>query len=227
MASPSSSLPSNVHISSHPCIKAKISQLRSTSTNARDFKALIHEVGTMVACEALAASLNPVNNGTDKSPLGDTYDVQSISPSRLILVPILRSGLSLVDAVSALLPYPVPVNHLGMFRDGNLNPVEYYNNLRDHATGDQPVELAIVLDPIIATGVTCLGAVQSLQECKADKILIIGVLGTETGLRKIAKACGDYVDIWMGGIDPGTDEKGMIRPGMGDVGDRLFLTLGK
>lgn len=162
--------------------------------------------------------------GQDQSPLGDTFEVQSITPSRINLVPILRSGLSLVDPVSALLPFAVPVNHLGMYRDQGLNPVEYYNNLSDHA--EEAVDLAIVLDPIIATGVTCLGAIESLRDYGAKKILIIGVLCSEPGVRKVAE-CGMNVDIWVGGCDPETDERGMIRPGMGDVGDRLFLTLGK
>lgn len=140
------------------------------------------------------------------------------------LVPILRSGLSMVDAVSSLLPAPVPVNHLGMYRDSALNPVEYYNNLHNH--GGPPVDLAIVLDPIIATGVTCLGAVESLRDFGAKRILILGILASESGLRKVASS-GDNVEIWVGGADADTDEKGMIRPGMGDVGDRLFSTLGK
>jgi uracil phosphoribosyltransferase len=131
----------------------------------------------------------------------------------------------MVDAVSAVLPFPVPINHLGMYRDRALQPVEYYNNLSDHH-GGEPAELAIILDPVIATGVTCLGAIESLREYGAKKILIIGVLCSEPGIRKVA-ACGADVEIWIGGCDPGTDAKGMIRPGMGDVGDRLFLTLGK
>jgi uracil phosphoribosyltransferase len=158
-----------------------------------------------------------------KSPLGDTFDIQSIEPSRLCLVPILRSGLSMVDAVSAVLPFPVPINHLGMYRDSALQPVEYYNNLSDHG---EAVDLAIILDPVIATGVTCLGAIESLRDYGAKKILIIGVLCSEPGIRKVAE-CGDDVQIWIGGCDPRTDERGMIRPGIGDVGDRLFLTLGK
>jgi uracil phosphoribosyltransferase len=153
--------------------------------------------------------------------LGDTFDVQSISPSSINIVPILRSGLSLVDAVSDLLPFPVPVNHLGMYRDTSLRPVEYYNNLSD-AGG---VDLSIVVDPVLATGVTCLGAIESLRDAGVKKILIIAVLCSRAGLLKVAQ-CQD-VDIWVGHCDASTDERGMIRPGMGDVGDRLFLTLGK
>jgi uracil phosphoribosyltransferase len=173
----------------------------------------------------IADSMGPTAPIQDKSPLGDTYTKQSISPSRLNIVPILRSGLGMVDAVSALLPFPVPVNHLGMFRDTQLNPVEYYNNLSNHQI-DGPVDLAIVCDPIIATGVTCMGAIESLRDYGAKKILVLSVLCSEPGVRRVA-AAGSDVEIYVGGMDPKTDERGMIRPGIGDVGDRLFLTVGK
>src|ERR1700753_2208818 len=150
----------------------------------------------------------------DKSPLGDTYTKQNISPAHINIVPILRSGLGMVDAVSALLPFPVPINHLGMFRDKELNPVEYYNNLPNHQT-DGPVDLAIVCDPIIATGVTCMGAIESLQDYGAKKILVLAILCSEPGVKRIALARPD-VEIYVGAMDPKTDERGMIRPGIGD-----------
>jgi len=131
----------------------------------------------------------------------------------------------MVDAISSLLPFPVPVNHLGMFRDKQLNPVEYYNNLSDHKT-DGPVQLAIVCDPIIATGVTCMGAIESLRDYGAKKIIVIAILCSEPGVRRIAAESSD-IEIFVGGMDSKTDERGMIRPGIGDVGDRLFLTVGK
>jgi uracil phosphoribosyltransferase len=130
----------------------------------------------------------------------------------------------MVDAIQALLPYHVPVNHLGMFRDATLNPVEYYNNLSDHK--GSPVELAIICDPLIATGATCMGAIESLRDYGAKKIIVLSVLCSEPGVRKIAKGAED-VHIFVGGMDTKTDERGMIRPGIGDVGDRLFLTKGK
>jgi uracil phosphoribosyltransferase len=131
----------------------------------------------------------------------------------------------MVDAASSLLPFPVPVNHLGMYRTSQLEPVEYYNNLSDDKT-DGPVDLAIVVDPIIATGVTCLGAIESLLQYGAKKIVVLSVLCAETGMARVATHYPD-VDFWVGGCDPGTDDKGWIRPGMGDVGDRLFQTVGK
>jgi uracil phosphoribosyltransferase len=131
----------------------------------------------------------------------------------------------MVDAVLSLLPSSVPVNHLGMYRNKQLEPVEYYNNLSDDKA-DGPVDLAIVVDPIIATGVTCLGAIESLLQYGARRIVVLSVLCAETGMARVA---GHYRDVefWVGGCDPKTDDKGWIRPGMGDVGDRLFQTVGK
>jgi uracil phosphoribosyltransferase len=122
-----------------------------------------------------------------------------------------------------------------MFRrpgpSSQLEAIEYYNNLSDHKPNstkpdEGPVDLAIVVDPIIATGVTCLGAIESLKDYGAKKIVILSVLCATSGLKAVAESA-DNVEIWVGHCDPGTDEKGMIRPGIGDVGDRLFLTLGK
>jgi uracil phosphoribosyltransferase len=139
----------------------------------------------------------------------------------------------MVDAVSRLLPEPVPINHLGLYREKlTLQPVEYYNNLPYHkissdgSEGGIPVDLAIVVDPIIATGATAMAAVETLQDWGVKKVLVLSVLCSAKGVKRVA-SIGESVDIWVGGMDPETDSKGMIKPGIGDVGDRLFLTLGK
>jgi uracil phosphoribosyltransferase len=238
-----SSLPSNAHISSHPCVQAKLSHLRSSSTNAREVKSLIHEIALLVASEALAKCLTTNPGSTAKSPLGYTYTQTSISPSKISLVPILRSGLGMVDALESLLPYPVPVHHLGMYREkSTLQPVEYYNNLPYHKPSAQqpasttpagtpadtagPADLAIVVDPIIATGATAMAAVDTLREYGVKKVVVISILCSVDGVRRVAD-CWDGVEVWAGGCDAETDERGMIKPGLGDIGDRLFLTMGK
>ncbi|KAK4546255.1 hypothetical protein LTR36_001932 [Oleoguttula mirabilis] len=223
-------LPSNVHVSTHPCVRAKLSQLRSSSTNAKETKALVHEIATMIGCEALAHSLSTVQTGTDTSPLDYEYSTEDISPSHISLVPILRSGLSMVDALQSLLPLPVPVHHLGMYREkSTLQPVEYYNNLPHHKAGDNTSvsELAIIVDPIIATGSTVCAAIDTLRDWGVSRILSVSILASEGGLRRAAEAWPEGVEFWVGGVDAGTDERGMIKPGLGDIGDRLFLTVGK
>ncbi|MCJ1481565.1 hypothetical protein MMC06_001724 [Schaereria dolodes] len=232
----SSSLPSNVHVSKHPCLRAKLSQLRSKDANARETKALIHEITLIVGCEALATGLEINSSGTDESPLGYQYTQEVIAPSRIALVPILRSGLGMVEGLNALqilLPHSVSVHHLGLYREPvSLEPVEYYNNLPYHrpsspnatsAAGD----LAILLDPVIATGRTSVAAIQTLKEWGVKRVIVISVLGSEAGVLRAAEEWGDGVTIWVGGIDKACDTRGMIKPGLGDVGDRLFLTIGK
>lgn len=282
-----SNLPKNAHVSQHPCLQAKLSQLRAATTSSKEVQSLVHEIALMVGYEALAKGLStqqgetvrihpldlsfypnsphspgpacastsnnaPLHDTTQretttqcpytnsqsqgKSPLGYPYTTTTTSPapSSISLVPILRSGLSMVSALTSLLPEPVPVHHLGLYREkSTLQPVEYYNNLPYHSSttsnpnASGPSELAIVLDPVIATGATASAAIDSLKDWGVKRIIVIAVLATEEGLRS---ACGEWeegVEVWVGGCDGEVDEKGMIKPGLGDIGDRLFLTIGK
>ncbi|KAF1943783.1 uracil phosphoribosyltransferas-like protein [Clathrospora elynae] len=228
-------LPKNAHVSSHPCLQAKLSQLRSASTGSRDAQTLVHEIALMVGYEALAAGLKAQQESTDKSPLGYEYTTITTSPAptSISLVPILRSGLSMVPAISSLLPTPVPIHHLGLYREkSTLQPVEYYNNLPYHtphtstSTKPQP-ELAIIVDPVIATGATACAAIDTLKDWGVKRIIVCAILATEEGLRRACEEWEEGVEVWVGGCDKDVDEKGMIKPGLGDIGDRLFLTLGK
>ena len=96
-----SPLPPNVHVSSHPCLRAKLSQLRSHATSSRDTNALVSEITTLLGCEALAGTLDVVEDGTDTTALGYTYPVSRISPGNIALVPILRSGLAMLSCISS------------------------------------------------------------------------------------------------------------------------------
>lgn len=137
----------------------------------------------------------------------------------------------MVEALQALLPSAVSVHHLGMYREkSTLQPVEYYNNLPYHKEGAEAggfTELAIIVDPIIATGSTVCAAIDTLRDWGAPRIISISILASEGGLRRAAESWPEGVELWVGGVDAETDERGMIKPGVGDIGDRLFLTLGK
>jgi uracil phosphoribosyltransferase len=142
----------------------------------------------------------------------------------------MRSGLAMLEPLQALLPSSVSVHHLGMYREkSTLQPVEYYNNLPYHKEGDQSSisELAIIVDPIIATGSTVCAAIDTLKDWGVPRIISIAVLASEEGLRKAAEAWPEGVELWVGGVDAETDDRGMLKPGLGDIGDRLFLTMGK
>lgn len=140
----------------------------------------------------------------------------------------------MVPALSSLLPTPVPVHHLGLYREkSTLQPVEYYNNLPYHSStasnpsAGGPAELAIIVDPIIATGATACAAIDTLKDWGVKRIIVCAVLATKTGLEKACSEWPEGVEVWVGGCDEDVDAKGMIKPGLGDIGDRLFLTIGK
>ncbi|KAK4870767.1 hypothetical protein LT330_000004 [Penicillium expansum] len=261
------SLPSNVHLSSHPCLQAKLSLIRSSSTTPRETRGLVHDIANILGVEAFSG-LKLVKTGTDTTPLGIEYETQGIDPADLALVPILRSGLGMVDAyllslsppphspslsptrqtpltqppaLNDLLPTPVPVYHLGLFREKvSLQPVEYYNNLPFHrselspaspaslnpTTNTAAASLAVLLDPVIATGATAEAAIQLLRDWGVKKVIMLSLLASEEGVKRAAGTWSE-VEIWVGGIDKGVDEKGMIVPGIGDIGDRLFVAIGK
>ncbi|CAJ0550646.1 hypothetical protein HG530_000706 [Fusarium avenaceum] len=225
-----SSLPSNVHVSQHPCLKAKLAQLRSKTNSPRDVKSLIHEISLIVSCEALASSLEATEGSQDETPLGFQFTSTTVQPSTVSLVPILRSGLGMVDAVQTMLPIPVPVHHLGMYREpATLDPVEYYNNLpqQDQSSSNSASSLAILVDPVIATGGTCAAAIQTLREWGAKRIIVLAIIGAEEGVQRVAAEWPEGCEVWIAGVDKELTSGGMLKPGLGDVGDRLFLTIGK
>ena len=152
----------------------------------------------------------------------------------------------MVDAIQTLLPFPVPVHHLGLFREPtSLQPVEYYNNLPYHQpppppsqiSGAEPgtqdgeataaADLAILIDPVIATGGTSVAAIQTLREWGVGRVILLAVLGSAAGVQRAAEEWAEGVEVWVGAVDAECDDRGMIKPGLGDVGDRLFLTMGK
>jgi uracil phosphoribosyltransferase len=140
----------------------------------------------------------------------------------------------MVSALSSLLPAQVPVHHLGLYREkSTLQPVEYYNNLPFHAptasnpSASGPAELAIIVDPIIATGATACAAIDTLKDWGVKRIIVCSILATQEGLEKACSEWEEGVEVWVGACDKDVDEKGMIKPGLGDIGDRLYLTIGK
>ncbi|CAK42610.1 putative uracil phosphoribosyltransferase urg2 [Aspergillus awamori] len=225
-------LPSNVHVSSHPLLQAKLSQLRSASTSTRETRSLVHEIATILGVEAFAAGWKVKKAGMDTTPLGTEYVTHDIDPSDIALVPILRSGLGMIEAINNLLPTSIPIYHLGLFRERlTLQPVEYYNNLPfqpdSSSTNTAAAATAILLDPVIATGATAEAAIQLLREWGVQRVVMLSVLGSEAGVLRAAGTWPEGVEVWTGAVDARCDERGMIVPGLGDIGDRLFVAMGK
>lgn len=122
-----------------------------------------------------------------------------------------------------------------------LQPVEYYNNLPFHRSELSPASpasldssantaaasLAVLLDPIIATGATAEAAIHLLKEWGVKRVIMLSVLATEDGIKRAAGVWAEGVEVWVGAVDERCNEKGMIVPGVGDIGDRLFVAIGK
>jgi uracil phosphoribosyltransferase len=138
---------------------------------------------------------------------------------RIGLIPILRAGLGMVDAMLELMP-TAQVWHLGLFRDERtLRPVEYYNKLPDSAT----VDLCLILDPMLATGGSASAAIDVLKRWGAIRIKLVNLIAAPEGVDAVTKAHPD-VEIYTAALDRQLNEKGYIMPGLGDAGDRQFGT---
>jgi uracil phosphoribosyltransferase len=207
-----------LHVSSHPAVLHKLSLLRDGSTEPKKFRELVREISWLLGYEALMdARLDPIRvttpiEETDGARLGD----------RIGLVPILRAGLGMVDAMLELMP-TAEVWHLGLFRDERtLRPVEYYNKLPDSAT----VDLCLILDPMLATGGSATAAIDVLKRWGAVqpvRIKLLNLIAAPEGVRTVHEAHPD-VPIYVAALDRQLNERGYIMPGLGDAGDRQFGT---
>src|SRR5206468_9395860 len=138
---------------------------------------------------------------------------------RIGLIPILRAGLGMVDAMLELMP-TAQVWHLGLFRDERtLRPVEYYNRLPDSAT----VDVCLILDPMLATGGSATAAIEVLKRWGAVRIKLVNLIAAPEGVDAVTRAHPD-VEIYCAALDRQLNDKGYIMPGLGDAGDRQFGT---
>jgi uracil phosphoribosyltransferase len=205
----------NLHVSRHPAVLHKLAILRDEKTEPKKFREVVRELSWLLGYEALAdVSTRPV---TIRTPLEET--VAHELGERVGLVPILRAGLGMVDAMLELMP-TAQVWHLGLFRDERtLRPVEYYNRLPDSAT----VELCLILDPMLATGGSATAAIEVLKRWGAARIKLINLIAAPEGVAAVTSAHPD-VAIHAAALDRQLNERGYILPGLGDAGDRQFGT---
>ena len=205
----------SLHVSRHPAVLHKLALLRDEGTEPKKFRELVREISWLVGYEALAdARTRAIRVPT---PLEETDGVELAD--RIGLVPILRAGLGMVDAMLELMP-TAQVWHLGLFRDERtLRPVEYYNKLPDSAT----VDTCLILDPMLATGGSAAAAIEVLKEWGAQRIKLINLIAAPEGVQAVQQAHPD-VPIHAAALDRQLNEKGYIMPGLGDAGDRQFGT---
>ncbi|MBM4408993.1 MAG: uracil phosphoribosyltransferase [Chloroflexi bacterium] len=204
-----------LHVSRHPGVLHKLAILRDETTEPKKFREVVRELAWLLGYEALAdVRTRPL---TVRTPLEETEAHQLAD--RIGLVPILRAGLGMVDAMLELMP-TAQVWHLGLFRDERtLRPVEYYNRLPDSAT----VDLCLILDPMLATGGSATAAIEVLKRWGAARIKLINLIAAPEGVHAVLAAHPD-VAIYCAALDRQLNERGYILPGLGDAGDRQFGT---
>jgi uracil phosphoribosyltransferase len=196
-------------------IAHKLAYLRRYTTEPKKFREVVREITTLLTYEAtqdLATEEQVV-----QTPLAEV--TCQVVAERVGLVPVLRAGLGMVEAVLELLPY-AQVWHIGLFRDERtLKPISYYNRLPDQAT----VDTCLLLDPMLATGGSASATVDILKRWGAPRIKYLGLIAAPEGIARLQADHPD-VPIHVAAIDSHLNENGYIVPGLGDAGDRQFGT---
>ena len=206
----------NVTVFDHPLIKHKIAILRDEKTGMTEFRELIEEIATLMTYEAFKDV--PTKKVMVKTPLEETEQTVVVEKS-IVLVPVLRAGLGMVNGVHVLFP-TAKVGHIGMFRnEETLEPQEYYCKLPDGVED----KLVVVLDPMLATGGSAIAAINQLKKRGVKNIKMMSIIAAPEGVKALASAHPD-VQIYVATVDRELNENGYILPGLGDAGDRLFGT---
>lgn len=206
-----------VHIFEHPLIQHKVAILRNKNTKSQEFRLIVKELATLMAYEVTKDL--PTKKVEVETPLG-IAKCNMVDESKIVIVPILRAGLGMVEGFSELLP-AARVGHIGLARnEETLQPEAYYHKLPK----DIDKAICIVVDPMLATGGSAIDAIDFLKKSGAKRLSFVGILGADPGIEKLAKAHPN-VPIFIADRDSKLNDKGYIIPGLGDAGDRIFGTL--
>lgn len=206
----------NVIVLDHPLIKHKITHIKDKNTGSKQFRELIEEVSMLMAYEVTRDF--PIEEVEIETPLMSTKS-QVISGKKVVIVPILRAGIGMVDGMLSLMP-SAKVGHVGLYRDPEtLKPVEYYCKLPSEIQERK----VIVVDPMLATGGSSSAAISLIKEKGAKNIKLACIVGCPEGVAVVHKDHPD-VEIYLAHMDEKLNEHGYILPGLGDAGDRIFGT---
>lgn len=207
----------NVTIFDHPLINHKIAILRDESTSMKEFRELIEEITTLMTFECLKEGVPTVEKQV-KTPL-EVCTQRVVKDNSIVIVPILRAGLGMVNGVHVLFP-SAKVGHIGMYRnEETLEPCEYYSKFPEGIED----KLVLIVDPMLATGGSACDAISLLKKRGCKHIKFMAVIGAPEGVANVAEAHPD-VHIFVSTLDRCLNDKGYILPGLGDAGDRLFGT---
>ena len=209
---------SAIEVLNHPLVDCHLTVLRKQSTPPGEFRQSVRRLSTLLAYSATAGirtSEYPI-----ETPLQTMKGRQLVD--RIGLIPILRAGIGMVEPMLDLIP-TAEVWHLGLYRDETTaTPVHYYSKLPPGS----PVELAFLLDPMLATGGSACLALQTLMEWGVRDIKMLSILAAPEGIEKIQSQFPN-IDVHCCAVDEGLNDQKYIVPGLGDAGDRIFNTSGQ
>jgi uracil phosphoribosyltransferase len=202
----------------HPLVQAKLSLLRDKQTYHKLFRELVNEITLLIGYEATTSL--PLEIQTIETPL-ESCKVPLLKEPFPLIVPIMRAGLGMVEALLTLMP-TARVGHLGLFRnEETLLPQDYYFKVPQDLSPEQP---CFICDPMLATGGSAQQAVKKLKEKGMKNIVFLSILAAPEGVEKFSQAHPD-VTIYSASLDNHLDSNGYIRPGVGDAGDRMYGTI--
>lgn len=206
-----------VVVLNHSMIKHKITNIRKKETKTKDFYQNVNEIAGLMAFEI--SKDFPLKDVEIETPICKT--VQKELACEIVIVPILRAGLGMVDGIRNIIP-TARVGFVGLYRDEEtLEPKEYYAKFPDTIKDDNTIVL--VVDPMLATGGSAVAAVDMMKKYGAKNIRFVCLVAAPVGIETLKFAHPD-VDIYVASVDEKLNENGYIVPGLGDCGDRLFGT---
>ena len=205
----------NVHIIDHPLVQHKLSLMRDKQTSTNKFRQLLQEIFMLMGYEVTRDF--PLVYEEIETPL-QTMSAPKIAGKKVVIAPILRAGLGMVDGLLSLIP-SARVGHIGLYRDEETcKPVFYYYKMPEHKE-----RLVILTDPMLATGGSACDAIDRLKKDGFKHIRLMCLVASPQGVKAVRDNHPD-VDIYLASLDEGLNEKNYILPGLGDAGDRIFGT---
>lgn len=201
----------------HPLIKVKLALMRDENTKSKEFRENLDEIASLMCYKVFEDLGTHQIEETYKTPTGVVLHKDKLD-NKIILAPILRAGIGMVDGVRNMIP-TARIGHIGMYRDEEtLEPHEYYFKLPQV---ENP--LVVICDPMLATGGSAMAAIQAVKKRGYNNIRLMCLVGCPEGVKAVEKAYPD-VHIFIAAIDEKLNDKGYIMPGLGDAGDRIFGT---
>ena len=204
-----------LHIVDHPLVQHKLSLMRDKETSTMKFRELLREIAMFMGYEVTRDF--PLTYEEIETPLMK-MNAPKIKGKKVVIAPILRAGLGMVDGLTTLMP-SARVGHIGMYRDEETcKPVFYYYKMP--AGKDR---LVILTDPMLATGGSAIDAINRLKEDGYKNIRLMCLVASPQGVKAVENAHPD-VDIYLASLDEDLNDRNYILPGLGDAGDRIFGT---